>query len=55
MNPPIRITIYLWQLVSMAGSDMALLKSRLKHIVIGINIIINLSILVEITRYAKLD
>jgi len=55
MIPPLRITIYLWQSVSMAGSDNALLTSRSTHIVIGINIIINLSILVNIIRYVKLD
>jgi len=55
MIPPLRITIYLWQSVSMAGSDNALLTSRSNHIVIGINIIINLSILVNIIRYVKLD
>jgi len=54
MNPPIRITIYLRQTVSMAGFNMALLESRSNHIVVGINIIINLSILVKITRCAKL-
>ena len=41
-------------MVSMAGFNMALLESRSNHIVVGINIIINLSILVKITPCAKL-